>query len=240
MQAPCRLSTAGWCGSGSAAGARLEPRTPVVRLPCCGGRAGGITESASRKHPTLGWTLAQVQPAVGATWSAATDGWWRRQGRFARSWPALGRVRREASLARELGKLHGFRRWCEASLVEVRAARPRQDEGAPSAPAPGGGGLSAEQGVLLRPARLHLACRLGRRWLCLNSFCMESGGVEAFRRARCDGAAQIAEAPKAVLTAAVRYGPGAGLAGAACPGQVGRPLGGGRGAGRGAHQDRAA
>jgi hypothetical protein len=72
-----------------------------------------------------------------------------------------------------------------------------------------------EQGVLLRPARLHLACRLGRRWLCLNCFCMESGGVEAFRRARCEGAAQIAEAPKAFLTAAVRYGPGAGLAGAA-------------------------
>ena len=30
----------------------------------------------------------------------------------------------EASLASELGKLHGFRRWCETSLIEMREARP--------------------------------------------------------------------------------------------------------------------
>ena len=50
------------------------------------------------------------------------------------------------------------------------------------------------------PARLHLAVKLGRRWLCLNCFCMEAGGVEAFRRARCVGEAQVAEAPRSFLT----------------------------------------
>ncbi len=37
----------------------------------------------------------------------------------------------EASLARELGKLHGFRRWCEASLLELRVANPGGRGGAP-------------------------------------------------------------------------------------------------------------
>ena len=62
--------------------------------------------------------------------------------------------------------------------------------------------------------RLHLAGKLGRRWLCLNCFGIEVGGVEAFRRARCEGVAPVAEAPRALLTAVVRYGPSAGLTGA--------------------------
>ena len=77
------------------------------------------------------------------------------------------------------------------------------------------GGMPAEPRGVLMPARLHLAVRLGRRWLCLNCFCMESGGVEAFRRARCEGAALVAVAPRALLTAVVRYGPGAAMSGAA-------------------------
>ena len=67
----------------------------------------------------------------------------------------------------------------------------------------------------LRPLRLHLACKLGRRWVCLNCFQLESGGVAAFRRARCEGATPIAEVPKALCALIVRYGAGAGLAGAA-------------------------
>ena len=39
----------------------------------------------------------------------------------------------EVSLANELGKLHGFRRWCEIPLVELRAARAASDEGVGSA-----------------------------------------------------------------------------------------------------------
>ena len=118
----------------------------------------------------------------------------------------------EASLARELGKLHGFRRWCETPPVEVRAAHiaPVSD---PS-PVPGPGGGSPSGGALLRPVRLHLACKLGRRWVCLNCFGVGAGGVEAFRRARCEGTAPVAEAPKALPTAVVRYGPSAGLTGA--------------------------
>ena len=119
----------------------------------------------------------------------------------------------EASLAREMGKLHGFRRWCETPLVEVRAV-PAAAEGSIPADA------SAEvigppAGALLRPMRLHLACKLGRRWLCLNCFGVEVGGVAAFRRARCAGSAPIADAHRALLNAVVRYGPRAGLTGAA-------------------------
>ena len=121
----------------------------------------------------------------------------------------------EASLARELGKLHGFRRWCEALRVELRPTQPLPEGGhlIPPAQLPGGGGLPMDLGGLLRPARIHLACRLGRRWMCLNCFHLESGGVEAFRRARCGGAAPIPDVPDAVLKAVVRYGAGAGLAG---------------------------
>ena len=88
----------------------------------------------------------------------------------------------EASLARELWKVHGFRRWCETSLIELRVANPDGRGGAPSVV----GGVPAEPRGVLMPARLHLAVRLGRRWMCLNCFCTESGGVEAFRRARCE------------------------------------------------------
>ena len=100
-------------------------------------------------------------------------------------------------------------------MVEMRPVQPWQSGGPPPHQPPGGGGVPLDQGGPLRPFRLHLACRLGRRWLCLNCFQMESGGVEAFRRARCEGAAPIADVPKAVLATIVRYGPGAGLAGAA-------------------------
>ena len=118
----------------------------------------------------------------------------------------------EASLASELGKLHGFRRWCETPLIEMRVARPAAGGEPPIAPGPLGGGPSAE--ALFRPVRLHLACKLGRRWLCLNCFGVEEGGVAAFRRARCAGIAPIAEAHRALLNAVVRYGPSAGLTGA--------------------------
>ena len=50
----------------------------------------------------------------------------------------------EASLARELGKLHGFRRWCETPLIEVRSAG-AWAEGAPRGAARvAGSGLPAE------------------------------------------------------------------------------------------------
>ena len=65
------------------------------------------------------------------------------------------------------------------------------------------------------PLRLHLACKLGRRWLCLNCFAVEEGGVAAFRRARCVGRAPTADAGRALFNAVVRYGPRAGLLGAA-------------------------
>ncbi len=69
--------------------------------------------------------------------------------------------------------------------------------------------------ALLQAFRPHLACKLGRRWLCLNCFGVECGCVEAFRRARREGAAPVAIAPRALLTAVVRYGPIAGLTAAA-------------------------
>ena len=51
--------------------------------------------------------------------------------------------------------------------------------------------------------------------MCLNCFGVEEGGVAAFRRARCAGIAPIAEAHRALFNAVVRYGPSAGLTGAA-------------------------
>ena len=119
----------------------------------------------------------------------------------------------EASLAKEMGKLHGFRRWCETPLIEVRTARPAAEGSNPSAASTSGSGPPAE--ALFRPVRLHLACKLGRRWLCLNCFGVEEGGVAAFRRARCAGIAPIAEAHRSLFNAVVRYGPRAGLTGAA-------------------------
>ena len=119
----------------------------------------------------------------------------------------------ETSLAKEMGKLHGFRRWCETPLIEVRAARAAAEGANPAAASAEGAGPPVE--ALLRPMRLHLACRLGRRWLCLNCFRVEDGGVAAFRRARCAGSAPIADAHRALFNAVVRYGPRAGLTGAA-------------------------
>ena len=81
----------------------------------------------------------------------------------------------EASLAREMGKLHGFRRWCETPLVEVRSGGAAA-EGAPCEAACGAGtGPPAE--TLLGPWRLHMACKLGRKWLCMNCFAVEESGV---------------------------------------------------------------
>ena len=51
--------------------------------------------------------------------------------------------------------------------------------------------------------------------MCLNCFGVEEGGVAAFRRARCAGIAPIAEAHRTLFNAVVRYGPSAGLSGAA-------------------------
>ena len=92
-------------------------------------------------------------------------------------------------------------------------ARPAAEGSNPAAASAAGSGPPAE--ALLRPVRLHLACKLGRRWLCLNCFGVEEGGVAAFRRARCAGSAPIAEAHRALFNAVVRYGPSAGLTGAA-------------------------
>ena len=119
----------------------------------------------------------------------------------------------EASYASELGRLHGFRRWCETPLVELRAVC-IASEGEPAF----GAGFIGEVGpahALLAPVRLHLACKLGRKWVCLNCFAVEDGGVATFRRARCAGRASIGDAGRALLNAVVRYGPRAGLMGAA-------------------------
>ena len=118
----------------------------------------------------------------------------------------------EASYASELGKVHGFRRWCEVPLVELREGGPPAER----APVPGGGEVSegAFGQRLLEPVRLHLACKLGRKWVCLNCFAVECGGVATFRRARCAGRTGTAEASRAMLNAVVRYGPSAGLLGA--------------------------
>ena len=69
----------------------------------------------------------------------------------------------EASYANELGRLHGFRRWCETPLVELRAVLDP-----PVVNAPLGLGEAVGQGPaqpLLAPLRLHLACKLGRKWV---------------------------------------------------------------------------
>ena len=119
----------------------------------------------------------------------------------------------EASYASELGRLHGFRRWCEIPLVELRDVRTPADVEPPI-----GAGAVGEVGpaqALLAPVRLHMACKLGRRWVCLNCFAVEDGGVSAFRRARCAGRASTEDAGRAMLNAVVRYGPRAGLMGAA-------------------------
>jgi hypothetical protein len=118
----------------------------------------------------------------------------------------------EASYASELGKVYGFRRWCEIPLVELRDGGPAEEMAAPA-----GVGVGGEDGHaphLLAPARLHLACKLGRKWVCLNCFAVEHGGVATFRRARCAGRTAVGEAGRALLNAVVRYGPVAGLLGA--------------------------
>jgi hypothetical protein len=118
----------------------------------------------------------------------------------------------EASYASELGRVYGFRRWCEIPLVELR-----QDAPADELAAPAGMGVGGEEGHAprhLAPARLHLACKLGRKWVCLNCFAVEHGGVAAFKRARCAGRTAAGVASRTLLNAVVRYGPAAGLIGA--------------------------
>ena len=92
----------------------------------------------------------------------------------------------EASLAREMGKLYGFRRWCETPRIEVRTAGAAAEETPLEAVRAAGGRAPAEG--LLAPWRPHLACKLGRKWLCLDCFAVEESGVAVFRRARCGGA----------------------------------------------------
>ena len=112
----------------------------------------------------------------------------------------------EASYASELGKVYGFRRWCEIPLVELRDGGPADEMAAPA-----GIGVGGEEGHAphrLAPVRLHWACKLGRNWVCLNCFAVEHGGVATFRRARCAGRTAAGEAGRALLNAVVRYGPG--------------------------------
>ena len=118
----------------------------------------------------------------------------------------------EASYACELGKVHGFRRWCETPLVELRDGGPAEE----MAPHDGGGdgGETGHAPHLLAPVRLHLTCKLGRKWVCLNCFAVEHGGVATFRRARCAGRSAVRDAGRGLLNAVVRYGPTAGLLGA--------------------------
>jgi hypothetical protein len=118
----------------------------------------------------------------------------------------------EASLAKEMGKLYGFRRWCETPRIEVRTAGAAAEETPLEAVRAAGGRAPAEG--LLAPWRPHLACKLGRKWLCLDCFAVEESGVAVFRRARCGGRVPAADASRAMLNAVVRYGPRAGLLGA--------------------------
>ena len=67
----------------------------------------------------------------------------------------------EASLAKELGKLHGFRRWCETPLIEVRTARAAAEGAIPAAASAAGSGPPRKP-FSGRWLRLHLACKLGR------------------------------------------------------------------------------
>ena len=111
----------------------------------------------------------------------------------------------EASFANELGKVHGFRRWCEVPLVELRDGGPPAEAEPPS-----GGGTEGVMNLaqhLLTPVRFHLACKLGRQWVCLNCFAVECGGVATFRRARCAGRTATGQAGMRLLNAVVRYGP---------------------------------
>ena len=116
----------------------------------------------------------------------------------------------EASLKLEIGKLFGFRRWCEAASHVVQepaepAILPHQlaVAGPPAPPRP------------LAPARFHLAAKLGRHWLCLNCFARPQVGVEAFRRARCNGPSPAGELPAAQLHTMRLWGHWAALQGAA-------------------------
>ena len=115
----------------------------------------------------------------------------------------------EASLRLEIGKLFGFRRWCEAASHVVQepaepAILPHQPAvaGPPAPPGP------------LAPARFHLAAKLGRHWLCLNCFARPQVGVEAFRRARCNGPSPAGELPAAQLHTMRLWGHWAALQGA--------------------------
>ena len=185
------------CGRCQAKASDSSRALALLRKPC---RGAGPTCSRCDLVCSIGRSVeaaGQACPVMACT-------------RHGAAWPEG-----ESSLAKELGKLHGFRRWCEAPSVVMRPINPLQEGGPPPDQPPGAGGMPVGPGDPLRPFRLHLACKLGRRWLCLNCFQMESGGVAAFRRARCEGAAPIADLPKALCALIVRYGAGAGLAGAA-------------------------
>ena len=134
-------------------------------------------------------------------------------------WPAG-----ERSLRTEMGRLHGFRRWCEASSVTVAlaAAGGGGQEGPPALPGPPGPVVVHEQGAqgdgrqgVLDPVRFHLDVKLGRQWWCLLCFCSAEGGVAAFRRERCIGAGVGAVAPAPFRRAVTLFGPWAGLRGPA-------------------------
>ena len=156
----------------------------------------------------------QGRPVDDVTCSAATGGWWRRRASSARSRPARARghygQRAKPALRERTWEATGFPKMVRGLVGGGACGDPGVGGGPSPGPAPSGArGLaqagSAPFGVQARaPEAVSELFLRGNR-----------GGVEAFRRARCEGAAEVAEAPRAFLTAVVRYGPGAGLAGAA-------------------------
>ena len=120
----------------------------------------------------------------------------------------------EASLRNEMGRLHGFRRWCEASTVHVA----EEGQAGAAAQAAGAAAPASQREVavgVLAPVRFHQVVKLGRTWWCLQCFHVAEAGVGAFRRDRCLGAASLEAAPAHLCSAVKLFGPWAGLKGPA-------------------------
>lgn len=134
------------------------------------------------------------------------------------AWPAG-----EASLRREVGRLHAFRKWCEQVQVQDIAGDGEASlgpqgggehalgrlslhrEGSP----PGEGAMPTAPAAppFLAPARFHLCTKLGRYWFCLQCFDKPTGSLADFQKARCAGAKPAQEVPPSLKRLAVLWGP---------------------------------
>ncbi len=122
----------------------------------------------------------------------------------------------EASMRREIGRLQGFRKWCEfvqdpgepVGVWPVPGGQLGQPPGQECPLPPQAEPLRQEPSMaLLAPVRFHLSTKLGRYWFCLHCFEKPGASLVTFQKARCAGVRPAHEVPLALKRLAVLWGP---------------------------------